>query len=41
MGGCTVEAAERIADPDGELGIDVLEGIASLVDRSLLRESGD
>jgi predicted ATPase/class 3 adenylate cyclase len=41
MGGCTVEGAERVADPDGELGIDVLEGIASLVDRSLLRESGD
>jgi predicted ATPase/class 3 adenylate cyclase len=41
MGGCTVEAAERVADPDGELGIDVLEGIASLVDRSLLRGSED
>jgi predicted ATPase/class 3 adenylate cyclase len=41
MGGCTVEAAERVADPNGELGIDVLEGIASLVDRSLLRESED
>jgi predicted ATPase len=41
MGGCTVEAAERIADPEGELGIDVLEGIASLVDRSLLRETED
>jgi predicted ATPase len=41
MGGCTVEAAERVADPDGELGIDILEGIASLVDRSLLRESED
>jgi predicted ATPase/class 3 adenylate cyclase len=41
MGGCTVEAAEQVADPDGELGIDVLEGIASLVDRSLLRESED
>jgi tetratricopeptide (TPR) repeat protein len=41
MGGCTVEAAERVADPEGDLGIDVLEGIASLVDRSLLRESED
>jgi predicted ATPase/class 3 adenylate cyclase len=41
MGGCTVEAAERVVDPDGELGIDVLEGIASLVDRSLLREGED
>jgi predicted ATPase len=41
VGGCTVETAERVADPDSELGIDVFEGIASLVDRSLLRESGD
>jgi predicted ATPase/class 3 adenylate cyclase len=41
MGGCTVEAAGQVADPDAELGIDVLEGIASLVDRSLLRESED
>jgi len=39
-GGCTVGAAERVAGPDGELGIDVLDGIASLVDRSLLRASG-
>jgi predicted ATPase/class 3 adenylate cyclase len=39
VGGCTVEAAERVATPDGEP--DVLEGIASLVDRSLLRESED
>jgi predicted ATPase/class 3 adenylate cyclase len=40
-GGCTVEAAERVAAVDGELRIDLLEGIASLVDRSLLRESED
>jgi predicted ATPase len=37
MGGSTFEAAERVAGADGEL--DLLEGIASLVDRSLLRES--
>ena len=36
MGGFTLEAAERVAGA-GEL--DVLEGIASLVDRSLLREA--
>jgi predicted ATPase/class 3 adenylate cyclase len=41
MGGSTVEAAERVADGDGELGIDALEGIASLVDRSLLRQTED
>src|SRR6185312_2921094 len=37
MGGCTFEAAERVASSEG--GLDLLEGIASLVDRSLLRES--
>jgi len=41
MGGCTVDAAERVTDPEDELGIDVLEGIASLVDRSLLSQSED
>jgi predicted ATPase/class 3 adenylate cyclase len=37
MGGFGFEAAERVAGVDGEL--DLLEGIASLVDRSLLREA--
>jgi len=37
MGGFGFEAAERVADAEGE--IDLLEGIASLVDRSLLRET--
>jgi predicted ATPase/class 3 adenylate cyclase len=37
MGGCTLEAAERVAGAEGEP--DLLEGIASLVDRSLLQES--
>jgi predicted ATPase/class 3 adenylate cyclase len=37
MGGFGFEAAERVAGIDGEL--DLLEGIASLVDRSLLREA--
>jgi len=37
VGGCTFEAAERVAGTEGEP--DLLEGIASLVDRSLLRES--
>jgi predicted ATPase/class 3 adenylate cyclase len=39
VSGCTIEAAERVAAPGSEL--DVLEGIASLVDRSLLREAED
>ena len=35
-GGCTIDAAEAVADPDGAL--DVFSGIASLVDKSLLRQ---
>ena len=37
VGGCTLEAAEAICDPGGELAIDVLDGLSSLVDKSLLR----
>jgi predicted ATPase/class 3 adenylate cyclase len=35
-GGCTLEAAEAIVDPQGTL--DVFGGIASLIDKSLLRQ---
>jgi predicted ATPase/class 3 adenylate cyclase len=35
--GCTVELAEAICGPAGELGLDVLDGIEALVDQSLLR----
>ena len=38
-GGCTFEAAEAVANPGGEL--DLLDGLASLVDKSLLREVGE
>jgi predicted ATPase/DNA-binding XRE family transcriptional regulator len=37
-GGCTVEAAEAVCAPAGEF--DPLEGLASLVDKSLLRRQG-
>ncbi|MGI8826775.1 MAG: ATP-binding protein [Chloroflexota bacterium] len=40
-GGCTVETAEEVCDPEGELDLDVLDGITSLVDKSLLRVEGD
>ena len=40
VGGCTLEAAEAVCDADGDLGIDVLDGVASLVSKSLLRELG-
>ena len=40
MGGCTFEAAEAVCNADGSLGIDVLDGIGSLVAQSLLQEIG-
>ncbi|MBD0290579.1 MAG: tetratricopeptide repeat protein [Thermoleophilia bacterium] len=38
-GGCTLEAAERVCAPSADGALDVLDGLAALVDRSLLRES--
>jgi predicted ATPase/class 3 adenylate cyclase len=36
-GGWTFDAAQAICDPDGDLGLDVLDGIVSFVDKSLVR----
>jgi predicted ATPase/class 3 adenylate cyclase len=36
--GCTLEAAEQICTAPGQLEGDILEGLASLVDKSLLRQ---
>jgi non-specific serine/threonine protein kinase len=38
VGGCTLEAAEAVCTTDDEPTLGVLEGIASLADKSLLRE---
>jgi predicted ATPase/DNA-binding SARP family transcriptional activator len=38
VGGCSLEAVEAVCVPGGELGIDVLDGLTSLVEKSLLRE---
>jgi predicted ATPase/class 3 adenylate cyclase len=38
-GGCTLEGADEVCNPAGELGIDTLEGVASLVNKSLLRQT--
>jgi predicted ATPase len=38
VGGFTLEAAEAVCDPDGDLGIDALGGVGALVDASLLRQ---
>jgi len=38
VGGFGLEAVEAVTDPDGSLGLNFLDGIASLVDKSLLRQ---
>ncbi len=38
-GGCTLELAEAVCNANGDLGVDVLDGVSSLVEKSLLRES--
>ena len=38
VGGCTLPAAEAICSPRGDLSMDVLEGVESLLDKSLLRQ---
>ncbi len=38
VGGFTLEAAQAVANVTGELGVDVLEGVASLVDHNLVRQ---
>jgi predicted ATPase len=39
VGGCTLEATEAVCSPDGELETELLEGVASLVDKSLLQQA--
>jgi predicted ATPase len=36
-GGCTLEAAEAVCDTKGDLGLDILDGMASMVDKSLVQ----
>jgi tetratricopeptide (TPR) repeat protein len=38
VGGCTLEAAEAVCNADSELPIEMLDGLAALVDKSLLRQ---
>jgi predicted ATPase/DNA-binding winged helix-turn-helix (wHTH) protein len=35
VGGCTLEGAEAVCDAKGDLGLDVLDGMESMVDKSL------
>lgn len=41
VAGCTLEAAEAVCDTKGDLGLDMLEGMASLVDKSLVQQLGE
>jgi predicted ATPase len=38
VGGCTLEGVEAVCDTKGDLGLDLLDGMASLVDKSLLQQ---
>jgi len=38
--GCNLEGAEAVCDPRGDLDLDVLDGMASLVDKSLVQQVG-
>jgi predicted ATPase len=37
-GGCTLEGAEAVCDTKGDLGLDILDGMASMVDKSLIQQ---
>jgi predicted ATPase/class 3 adenylate cyclase len=39
-GGCTLDAAEAVCDAAGDLELSVLDGIGSLLNQSLLRQTG-
>jgi len=39
LGGCTLEAAESVCDAKQDLGLDVLDGMSSMVDKSLVRQA--
>ena len=41
IGGCRLEAAEAVCDAGGELGLDLVDGLESLVEKSLLRQKAD
>ena len=39
VGGCTLEAAEAVCNAKRDLGVDVLEGMTSMVDKSLVQQA--
>jgi predicted ATPase/DNA-binding winged helix-turn-helix (wHTH) protein len=36
IGGCTLEAAEAVCNTDGDIGIDLFDGLSSLLDKNLV-----
>jgi predicted ATPase/class 3 adenylate cyclase len=38
VGGCTIEAAEAVCNVNGDLPLDVVDGLAALVDKSLVKQ---
>ena len=38
VGGCTLEGVEAVCDTRADLGLDILDGMASMMDKSLLRQ---
>ena len=38
VGGCTLEGVEAVCDTKGDLDVDLLDGMASIVDKSLLQQ---
>lgn len=40
-GGWTPDAAQSVTDPDGDLGVDLIDGLESLADKSLIRVEPD
>ena len=38
VGGCTLEGAEAVCDTRGDLDLDLLDGMASMVDKSLMQQ---
>lgn len=38
VGGCTLEGVEAVCDTKGDLGLDILDGITSMVDKSLTQQ---
>jgi len=39
VGGCTLEGVEAVCDTKGDLGIDSLDGMTSMLDKSLVRQA--